>query len=183
MNARVPENVVPFSRVLDVDSIGDDPLTIALAAGEEERAALAKLNGLESVEQLEADLTVAREGRSGVQVTGELSARVRQVCVVSLDPFEADISEPIEVHFLPEAELLALEAKRSKAREPDVPEEDLPDPIVNGRIDLGAVTAEFLSLALDPYPRKPGVTYVAPETPPGDEAEISPFAALRRLKS
>ena len=32
---------------------------------------------------------------------------------------------------------------------------DPPDEIVNGRIDLGRVTAEFLALGLDPFPRKP----------------------------
>ena len=34
-----------------------------------------------------------------------------------------------------------------------------PDEIVNGQIDLGALTAEFLALGLDPYPRKPGVDF------------------------
>ena len=34
-----------------------------------------------------------------------------------------------------------------------------PDEIVNGQIDLGAITAEFLVLGLDPYPRKPGVDF------------------------
>ena len=34
-----------------------------------------------------------------------------------------------------------------------------PDEIVNGKIDLGAVAAEFLALGLDPYPRKPGVDF------------------------
>ena len=58
-------------------------------------------------------------------------------------------------------------------------ERDPPEPIVNGRIDLGAVTAEFLALGLDPYPRKPGVAYEpAPERDPAD----SPFAALAKMK-
>ena len=32
--------------------------------------------------------------------------------------------------------------------------EDAPDPIVDGKVDLGALAAEFIALALDPYPRK-----------------------------
>ncbi len=35
--------------------------------------------------------------------------------------------------------------------------EDPPDPIIDGKIDLGALAAEFFALGLDPYPRKPGV--------------------------
>ena len=54
-----------------------------------------------------------------------------------------------------------------------------PDEIVNGQIDLGALTAEFLALGLDPYPRKPGVDFNYRD--PADEKD-SPFAALSKLK-
>ena len=56
--------------------------------------------------------------------------------------------------------------------------EDPPDPIVDGRIDLGALAVEFLALALDPYPRKPGAEF----TPPPEEAPPdSPFDALPEM--
>ena len=38
-----------------------------------------------------------------------------------------------------------------------IDDEDEPDPIIDGKIDLGALAAEFFALGLDPYPRKPGV--------------------------
>ena len=44
----------------------------------------------------------------------------------------------------------------------ELADEDRPDPVVDGKIDLGAVAAEFFALGLDPYPRKPGVEFVAP---------------------
>ena len=50
---------------------------------------------------------------------------------------------------------------------------------MNGQIDLGALTAEFLALGLDPYPRKPGVDFSYQD--PADEKD-SPFAALGKLK-
>ena len=50
--------------------------------------------------------------------------------------------------------------------------------IEDGKIDLGQYAVEQLALALDPFPRKPGATFVQPEEP----AEISPFAALKALK-
>lgn len=49
---------------------------------------------------------------------------------------------------------------------------------MNGRIDLGALTAEFLALGLDPYPRKPGVDF----EPVASGPESGPFDALRRLR-
>ena len=57
--------------------------------------------------------------------------------------------------------------------------EDPPDPIVDGKIDLGALAAEFLALGLDPYPRKPGVAFDPPEPQGGRD---SPFAALAEPK-
>jgi hypothetical protein len=50
--------------------------------------------------------------------------------------------------------------------------------MVGGRIDLGGVITEFLALALDPYPRKPDVSF----QPAIEEKDPSPFAALAALK-
>ena len=48
-------------------------------------------------------------------------------------------------------------------------------------IDLGAVALEFLVLACDPYPRKPGVHFS--DVSIGEkEQDPSPFAALGRFK-
>jgi uncharacterized metal-binding protein YceD (DUF177 family) len=55
-------------------------------------------------------------------------------------------------------------------------DEDEPDPIINGRIDLGALAAEFFALGLDPYPHKPGEALDEEGT--HSERTDSPFAAL-----
>ena len=55
---------------------------------------------------------------------------------------------------------------------------DAPDPIVDGKIDLGALAAEFLALGLDPYPRKPGAEFAPPAA---DEPPDSPFDALAKI--
>ena len=54
--------------------------------------------------------------------------------------------------------------------------EDEPDPLIDGRIDLGELAAEFVALGLDPYPRKPGVEFEAPERT--ETKRTSPFASL-----
>ena len=53
-----------------------------------------------------------------------------------------------------------------------------PPPATLADIDLGALASEFLALALDPYPRKPGVEFEAPAV---DDADESPFDALAEL--
>ena len=157
-----------FSRPLRVEPLPRDGLVQEIEANAAEREALAKLNNLPAIARLTARFTVTK-WRRGVEVEGELSARVTQTCVVSLEPFDTDIEEPIEVRFLPQD---------PAAPPPAVLDENAPDPLVDGRIDLGAIASEFLTLALDPYPRKPGVAFEAPGDAPGPE---SPFAGLRAL--
>ena len=189
----------PFSRPFLVEELlrrPDEPFTIEADA--DELKALAEADGLPGISMLKATVRVARMAKM-VHVTGEVRARVTQICVVSLDPFDSEIVEPIDVRFSTEtappppmsprkAEALERQSRRRGGRdEPPPPppppvldlDEDPPDPIIDGRIDLGALASEFLALGLDPYPRKPGVAFEAPEAPPEEE---SPFAALARLR-
>jgi len=166
-------NDIPFSRPIKVDPLPRGGLEQAIEANAQERAALAALNGLPGIERLAARFDIVKWGR-GVEVEGELTARVTQTCVVSLEPFEVDIDEPIAVKFLPPDAKPPQPAPAAH----DIEDEDAPDPLIDGRIDLGAIASEFLTLALDPYPRKPGVAF----EPPGDApAPDSPFSRLRAL--
>ena len=56
---------------------------------------------------------------------------------------------------------------------------DGPEPLAGGAVDLGAIATEFLILAIDPYPRKPGAVFEPPDV--GDDSD-QPFAALAALK-
>ncbi len=162
---------IEFSRLVRVEPLPRDGLVETIEATPEERVALAKLNGLPDIARLTARFRIAKWKR-GVRVEGEVSARVTQTCVVSLEPFEVDVDEPVEARFLPrDAKRPAPESVGDPVLDPDEPDE-----IVDGGIDLGALAAEFLTLALDPYPRKPGSAF-APPVAPGDDG--TPFARLK----
>jgi uncharacterized metal-binding protein YceD (DUF177 family) len=162
---------IEFSRPVRVEPLPRDGLIETLEATPEERAALARLNGLSDIARLIARFRVSKWKR-GVRVEGEVSARVTQTCVVSLEPFEVDIEEPVEARFLPHgAKKPAPESGVDEFVDPDVPDE-----IVDGRVDLGKLASEFLTLALDPYPRKPGAAFA----PPADaDDEGSAFSGLK----
>ena len=170
----MPPIRVPLSRPIEVSSIPPEGLEVDVEAQEAERRALAEDFGIRAVHRLAAHYRVRRV-TGGVRVDGTVSAEVEQSCVVTLEPVTSPVGEAVDLMF------------SEHAGAPDAPAEDVvrmgerdpPEPIVNGRIDLGAVTAEFLALGLDPYPRKPGVAYdPAPERDPAD----SPFAALAKMK-
>ncbi|WP_134499564.1 YceD family protein [Microvirga pakistanensis] len=167
-----PETVGPLSRLVDVMNIPPRGQEVRVTASAEERDALAKDFGLPGIRSLSGDFKLTSTAK-GIHVTGLVKASITQVCVVTLDSFDSDIEEEVEVDF---AEPSGMPAEPPT----DINEYEPPDEIVNGQVDLGALTAEFLALGLDPYPRKPGVDFNYRD--PGDEKD-SPFAALGRLKT
>ncbi|MER2249292.1 DUF177 domain-containing protein [Methylorubrum podarium] len=162
-----PKPAGPLSRSVNVERLPKDRAEIVVEASPAECEALARDFKIPAIRDL-----VGRFALSGsltrLRAEGRVEAVVTQVCTVTLEPFEAKISEPVEVEFTNADILEGTEAE----------EVDLPDPIVNGRVDFGVLTAEFLALGLDPYPRKPGVAF-EPVTVGEEPLPFSDLAALR----
>jgi uncharacterized metal-binding protein YceD (DUF177 family) len=153
-----------LSRPVPVTDIPQEGVDVAVEARPDEREALARDFKLPAIHSLTGAFHVTGT-RSRVHVSGRVDARIEQICVVTLDPFENEVHEDVEVDF-------AASAASAQGEDP-------PDEIVDGTVDLGALTVEFLALGLDPHPRKPGVDFsfeAADDRPP------SPFAALEKLK-
>jgi uncharacterized metal-binding protein YceD (DUF177 family) len=170
----------PWSVPVVVAQIPDSGMHREFEAGASARQALADLGGLREILSASAslDLTLMREGR--VHVGGRVKARVGQTCVVTLDPIENEIDEAIDLIFAPPEQIPALADLVDDAAESDTEIPDSPEPIVDGKIDLGRLAADALFLGVDPYPRKPGAVFEPPPTP--DDPEDHPFAALKALK-
>lgn len=166
----------PLSHPVLVASLPDEGTTIRFEPDAATLAALAHDFGIPAIPKLKALVKVIPGSRGSVRIEGHLDAVVRQVCVVSLDEFDAPVSEDVDIHFAPEDQLPEIRP----GAEIDVSETELPDPLVDGTVDVGAVVAEFLALALDPYPRKPGAEFKGLEEMPAEQA--SPFAALSKLR-
>lgn len=177
-----------MAHALDVRAAWSEPVTLAevqrgpvrrsLVADEAARARIAKVLGLESLGRLEAEME-ARPWLDGAEISGRWSARIGQICGVSLDPFESELSGEIRLRALPQGSA-ALGGPNESGGELDLdPEADDPPDVLEGdRIDLAAYVVEDLSLAIDPFPRKPGAAFDASQ----DKGELSPFAVLAKLK-
>jgi uncharacterized metal-binding protein YceD (DUF177 family) len=140
------------------------------------RDAIAALAGVVELPRLEATFDVTLHGRGGLRVVGRVSATVGQVCVLTLEPMESEIDEPIDLVFLPAA---GSSQAGLGGGEVEVPAEDEPEVLVSETVDLGAIATEFLVLGIDPYPRKPGAVF---EAPAAGDGTARPFAALAALK-
>jgi hypothetical protein len=162
----------PLSRPVDVGRLPRGRAEVTVEASPEECAALARDFGIPALRDLVGRFVLTGT-LSRLTVTGTVEADATQVCTVSLESFESRVSEPVEVVF--------SDAPPPEEEDEDGPPENAPEPpdaIVNGRIDFGALTAEFLALGLDPYPRKPGVSF----EPVASGPERGPFEALRQLR-
>jgi uncharacterized metal-binding protein YceD (DUF177 family) len=150
---------------------------VELQADAQTRAAVAALAGLRDLPRLEAAFDVARHGQAGLRVTGRVSATAGQVCVVTLEPMQSEIDEPVDLVFAPPT--APVGADRTPAADEIEVADEASEPLVGGAVDLGALATEFLILALDPYPRKPGAVF---EGPAAEDGTGHPFAALAALK-
>jgi uncharacterized metal-binding protein YceD (DUF177 family) len=165
-------------RISDIPAAG---LEVTFEATPVECAELAELLEVPAVKSLSTHYRLVRQGPL-VHVTGAMKALVTQTCVVTLEPFDESVNEDFEADFSEDAEPTPdFDGMDEAELEHTLASIDLdaPEAIVDGRIDLAQLTYEFLVLALDPHPRKPGVAY----EPEADEAPDSPFAALGALKT
>lgn len=171
------ESAPPWTHAVSVAQLPAGESTLDLAPSPAALKALAAHAGVLDVPELAAHLVLVPDGRGGARVSGRLTARVVQACVVTLEPVEGAIDEQVSLRFSPGG---GREPAKPGA-EVEIPHqgEDPPEPVRDGAIDLGATLTELLVLAIDPYPRKPGAAF-----DPGAVAapEQSPFAALAKLK-
>jgi len=163
----------PWHVPVRLENVPETGLHLDLVADAHVRVVLAALAGVRDIPRLEVTVDLARYG-SGLRMTGRVSATVGQTCVVTLEPMENVVDEPIDTIFA--ASSTGDIADQNMAFDADEPPEVLSD----GAADVGAIATEFLLLGIDPYPRKPGARFAPPVEELGAK---SPFAALAKLKN
>ena len=172
----------PISKMLRVDELKDGEER-SIEIDRAECDTIAKLLELVALDDLRFTFRIHRRGEGRLAVSGTLAAAVTQTCVVSLEPVASTLEVPVEIEFWPRhliedrAETIDEAASHGTL--------DWPEPIEGGKIDLGPVIYETLATALDPYPKREGVSFEWSEASgavAADEQPESPFAALKRLK-
>lgn len=177
-----PDEHSPLAFPVNVARLPARGMPVRIVADEAQRAELAGVHGLLTVDSLEAELLVTAWKSRGVRVTGRLRARISQACVVTLEPVLSRIDEPITAVFAPEgSRLLRPDMDEGGEILLDAEGPDGPEPFSGNEIDVGALVEEFFALAIDPYPRKAGVAVEL--RAPGDGEPRGPlFDKLEELK-
>jgi hypothetical protein len=155
--------------------------TFRREAEADECARMSALIGNAECLSITADYAIEPDGSGRYEVRGRVRARLEQTCGVTLEPMWQEIDEPIEIVF--EAGAFRADAAEMTI---DPLGEDPPEPIVNGRLEVGRIIAEIIASAADPFPRAVGAELdqsEAGEDETGDKGGENPFAVLRQLSA
>lgn len=185
-----------WSHLVNIDDIDSEPKTHSFKATKEQCVDLARRFGLISIESAQASVTLARAGGGVIHAMGTVRADVTQSCVVSLKPVAAHVEDEFEGWFGDKTQAVSFakaknerDVKKTQA-EVEILEESVdPEPIINGKVDIGELATQYLSLALPPYPRAEGVasSYEFGPKPSADDKKgealrKNPFEALKDWK-
>ena len=160
---------LPYSEPVRLHQIGSG-VNRTLTPDAAARARIARALDLAALDAVEADVNLVPTA-SGWTLSGRVRADLAQTCGITLEPLPLKIDEAFSVQ-------LALPVDEESEEIIITLEDESPDVVEDGQIDLGQYVVEQLALHLDPFPRKPGAEFVQPPEP----TEISPFAVLKQLR-
>jgi hypothetical protein len=172
-----PEPVL--SHKINVTAV-DQPVEGRIEFQEPALARLKAFLGAEAVDRLVIDYRLAPLAGNRLALTGKVNARLTQLCIVTREPVEEEIDESLDLQCWPEDQMVELSELDHDASDDSLPE-DPPLPIIADRIDIGALAAEIVASAMNPYPRKQGAEFDW-QDPQADPAVSGPFADLAKLK-
>ena len=172
----------PYSQNFDLFTLSESGQEIRVAPPAVSLARIAEWAGLAGLERFEAVVRVARNGDNNFRYVARLEAETLQHCVVTMVPIRGRIAEDVHRSFYVVPRRTIRTGTIDLAKDDPEDLETVDSPI----IDLAAPLLEELVLAVDPYPRAPGVRFqppVDPATPLVQAPEENPFAVLALLKS
>ena len=171
------EPYIELSRLVNLERLYKKNLVYSLKATPSEASALAQRFGIISVNELQDEYTVegGRTIMKGYYVVGQLQAQVVQSCVTTLKQVTEDVECRFSFH--------AIDQKYQDESFNDQEDDDR-EFSIEDVVDLGEITAQYLSLSLNPYPRASEDLKEETDTSedPLPSEKINPFAVLKSLK-
>lgn len=143
-----PNSKNEFSHSVSIEKIFHERGRTSCEASSEECAALANRFRILAIKALRADCLFEKyEGAwKGYHLNGTLTATIVQSCIATNQPVEENICVPLDVYLF-----------SSFHATQDIPEtleeEDIEFIDEDGKVDIGEIVAQYLSLSINPYPR------------------------------
>ncbi|MDA5194096.1 YceD family protein [Govanella unica] len=170
-----------FSRTVAVYDVRDGGLRLGIVADPRECVAMARRFEVLGLANVKAELRLMPLEGGDILLEGRAEAQAEQACIVTGEPVKSTIASEFSVRYISPG----IGTESFEDEDFDVLGEDT-EPLPADVIDVGEVVTQYLSLAIDPYPRKPGaVSGVVELTPEGvvpSTERANPFDALKKLQ-
>jgi uncharacterized metal-binding protein YceD (DUF177 family) len=169
----------PISHLYELGRLSQAGDEVTITPSADDLARIAHWADVDAIASLKAKIDLRRVSPTHFGYEAQLDADIVQSCVVTLEPVRSHIQRSFarELFLSPSTQRVVKEVDVDVAAVDDDGREEIP----SLRYDLAGPVLEELVLAIDPYPRAPGVAF----EPPQDETDsaIHPFAALKDLKN
>lgn len=193
MNDEYYGNTVEWSHIILAETVDEKEKRIDLSAPKDAFNLLCHRLNLEEIHHIKCTLNIRRDPVTKIiQLSGALDAHVDQICVVTGEPVDEKITDDFQSWYIEPNETVSFtKAKRERMSEKEREEQPMleefedPETVVDGKIDVGEVVIQFLSLSLNPYPKRPGArgNFGDPLEEAPDGTYDNPFAALKEWKA
>ncbi|HEY0107769.1 MAG TPA: hypothetical protein VGB91_16930 [Rhizomicrobium sp.] len=170
----------PFRHPYDLGDLGRAGAEIRVDAAGDDLARIARWADVRAVNGFGATVSLRKHSADRFSLDAELVADIVQDCVVTLEPVASRIVKPVhrELHL---TQRIRTRPGESIPLNPGAGDDEVPEEIDNLTYDLAAPLLEEFVLAIDPYPRAPGVEFATAADP--EVRPESPFSVLKSLKN
>ncbi|MBR1824998.1 MAG: DUF177 domain-containing protein [Alphaproteobacteria bacterium] len=168
-----------FSYPVKIDELNQNTYRYKLKPDTDELEDIRQVLQVEDVKSFSAEVALKFNKKENMlRVWGTVSALIVLQSVISLENFEKSVSAPFELWFDTKATY-----KDIKEMEQGI-NDDVPDIVENGEINLADICIEQIALCLDDYPRAEGEVFDFSDYVKNESSEVreNPFAILEKLK-
>lgn len=168
-----------FSYPVKIDELKQSDYKFLLKADAQELVDIQQILQVEKVYDFCTDIRLKLDFRiHQLKVWGRVKTKLEVKSVISLENFVQEIDTPFELVFDTKASYQDIRDMKCSIND------DVPDIIENGCINLADIALEQAALKLDDYPRMEGETFDFGDyvQEPIKTEEYHPFAVLAKLK-
>lgn len=167
-----------FSYVIRIDELNQNQYKYVLHADKDELDDITGILQVEGVRRFHAEVYLKKFTKENMlKVWGTVEARLELRSVITSENFLRNMKVPFELNFDTVATYEDIRAMDAGI------DEDVPDIIVNGTINLADICIEQIALNLEDYPRAEGEEFDFSQYDKSEpEKKENPFAVLKKLK-
>lgn len=167
-----------FSYLRQIDDISTSQNLYKVDATPEQCLIIAEILQVPAVKSFTASIYTRRQNKSPlIDVWGNVAALITRQSVISLENFDKLYQTDFALQF----DVTLTESRVREMEEEGV--ENIPDVVMNSRIDLYQLALEQIALILEDYPRQEGENFAfTSEFDAETTAQANPFKILEKLK-